>query len=620
MYTKLENAKTALQTGRQELAYRLCVDILSCESAFVDGWLFLACIYRNGGRYDLAVLAQKHALTLDPNNAQVRVQLISDLYQADKPSEALDILKTFLLQNPNMITLYARLLLESDRADLALVSLELPINKNHASEESRYLYAKALSQLGNVNNAIVFLQRIIQTSPISLQASNLLVDLLVSEGRLEEAIEALLCAVEIECNNYILYAKLGDLYLRTDKHNLAAESFKNAQRCDPNQPSPFLREASILDANESYDEAILAYQKYFRLDPIKKTVLLTLSSEQSLPRIPLSCLTESLSLPEGVQLIPSYLDESTAFGAHMVFSHIPKTAGMRFSTPISACISNYYSRAVLSRYSATLAQVAPRGQVVYIHSDRIDSLAMYRAMLSTFPEPNDDLIDFSFLVPHAIDSSGISKVLSQKYQINPIRLAIWRDPRDRLISALRYLWRSSGGDTELLEIMIRNNHSFLDNSIHKAYYADSEYHANASSKLNTNIDYLININSFFVLDQIMSFYLSRCRLPNLIISSRINATKDSYNLSSSRLNDLYLRCVDKGFIENDLRLYSQGAVIDYLPPEFQLSSNASTLKLHPLTIIIKTDTADRTTGSGSIIPTELLLSEDGKKLLVQTFA
>ena len=85
-----------------------------------------------------------------------------------------------------------------------------------------------------------------------------------------------------------------------------------------------------------------------------------------------------------------------------------------------------------------------------------------------------------------------------------------------------------------------------------------------------HVDYLIDIGDFSVMNQVMSSFLSRCRLPNIIINKKVNVTSSDKKLDSEIVDSLITRCVDSGFISLDYTPEIGKMVSKLLPAEFEL--------------------------------------------------
>ena len=123
--------------------------------------------------------------------------------------------------------------------------------------------------------------------------------------------------------------------------------------------------------------------------------------------------------------------------------------------------------------------------------------------------------------------------MKDQFDVVPRRLAAWRDPLKRLRSALEYLYRTSEYNLDLVREKIDQKDSFLDNAIYRGCFSDFSSNMLLSEDQDKQIDYLIDIGDYSVMNQIMSSFLSRCRLPNIIVNKKVNTIPDVNKMDSS---------------------------------------------------------------------------------------
>ena len=133
-------------------------------------------------------------------------------------------------------------------------------------------------------------------------------------------------------------------------------------------------------------------------------------------------------------------------------------------------------------------------------------------------------LNFSFLTPHGISSSELSVDVEEKFDIKLTRLAGWKNPRKRLESALNNLYQKSKGDLDYMHTKIDKNDPFLDNAIYRGCNNDFSSQISPNSDNDIQVDNLIDIGDFSVMKEVMSSYLSRRRLPNIIVNKKVKIT------------------------------------------------------------------------------------------------
>ena len=130
----------------------------------------------------------------------------------------------------------------------------------------------------------------------------------------------------------------------------------------------------------------------------------------------------------------------------------------------------------------------------------------------------------------------------------------------------------------------------------------------------SNIDYLININQSSSMNRLMTYFLSRCRMPNLLVPKKLNVADNFRSMDKSKLRDLMKRCEDDGFLTFDLSAPVVGMIENKLPVEFELGAEIFSLPLHPLTLI------NHRSGKGlELVQTDYLSTAAGQKYLFDCF-
>ena len=200
----------------------------------------------------------------------------------------------------------------------------------------------------------------------------------------------------------------------------------------------------------------------------------------------------------------------------------------------------------------------------------------------------------------------------------PFRLAAWREPRERFLSALHYLYREAGGSMDKVFKDLSDKKPFLHNAIYR-YVFDCVDGDLVESQGAIAVDYLLEIADHSLLNQLQSSFLSSNGLPNLIVSKRFNVTKADYRMSADDearlLNEFPMEdyvCMDESDAVNSLRTLE-------LPLE--LSCSPSSDELHPLTVIVSDSTKQTSSGYESeICLTADLLGDRGRQKLQRIFA
>ena len=362
------------------------------------------------------------------------------------------------------------------------------------------------------------------------------------------------------------------------------------------------------------DGAADAFAEYYRLKPIAQCFSF---ASAVAPRFP--NLTALVKVPEIAEFIPSYVSDVIPFGMHLMYVHIPKAGGIRFSNPIFGCIQEMLLNGGWEKCRDLAASAFGRQEFAMMASHRIDSAPMRDGIVAAFSSYDLPVLDFSFLTPHGISSRELSLAMREQFDVQPTRLATWRDPRTRLKSALHYLYRTFEGDLDLLRQKIDQKDPFLDNAIYRGCFSDFSPKVSRFEECDAQVDYLIDIGDFSVMNQVMSSFLSTCRLPNIIVNKKINVTSAGKKMDAAIADSLMEQCVGAGFISLDCDPAIQQLISHVLPSKFDLRADLSSATLNPLTFVFHAVTDVNTSGNSCLLPTEYLLTDRGQEFLRNTF-
>ena len=377
----------------------------------------------------------------------------------------------------------------------------------------------------------------------------------------------------------------------------------------------YLNLGIALNEEGEFEAAADAFAGHYRLKPIAQSV----SFASDVAFQPLN--TQSVvKVPEGAEFIPSYVSDAIPFGMHLMYVHIPKAGGIRFSNPIFGCIQEMLLKGGWDEYRDIAASAFGRQEFAMMASYRIDSAPMRDGIIAAFSSYDLPSLDFSFLTLHGVSSRELSLAMRGQFDVQPIRLATWRDPGKRLKSALDYLYRTSEGDLDLVREKIDQKDPFLDNAIYRGCFSDFSSRVSPDERNDAQVDYLIDIGDFSVMNQIMSSFQSRCRLPNIVVNKNVNVTSADKRMDADIADSLVDKCLDRGFISLDCVSEIEQMVSKELPAEFDLQVNPSSASLNPLTFVVSAATDVTTLLNNCLLPTEYLMTDQGQEFLRKTFA
>ena len=410
------------------------------------------------------------------------------------------------------------------------------------------------------------------------------------------------------------YFALGIALKEIGDHKEAIANYRKVTELKPELAGTYFALAIALREEGNHKEAADAFAEHYRLKPIAQSIFLS-SPSRSIP----ATTPDEVKVSEETEFIPSYISDKIQFGMHMMYVHIPKTGGIRFANPIFGCIREMLLKGGWKKYPELATDAFGKERISLIASHRIDSSPMRDGIVEALASYNLPSLDFSFLTPHGISSSEMSVAMDEKFDIKLTRLAGWKDRRKRLESALNYLYRASKGDLDYVYAKIDQNDPFLDNAIYRGCCNDFSSQISPNSYNDIQVDNMIDIGDFSVMNKVMSSYLSRCRLPNIIVNKKVNITPEDKKIDANVTKSLVETCIKAGFISLDCSPAIGKIVTRELPASFKLDFDRSSAYLHPLTYVMKSVTDVETSTSAYLLPTNYLNTDKGQELLRKTF-
>ncbi|HQZ16399.1 MAG TPA: tetratricopeptide repeat protein [Vicinamibacteria bacterium] len=234
LYSVLRNAKAALDTWK-----RLSI----ADPRNIDAFMQVANLSINAGDTKGAVEALETAAAADPQNARV-LQVLGDIQrEGGKTEEALKRYEAAAKLDPrDLITRLkiGEILIDSHRGTDALEIAGEMLKEDASNRFGLDLKARALKELGRVDEALEIAESLAASDPKDLKAAFLVVTLLEQKGALEQAdarLSALLRrntsnedADSIARNNRVFWAHAGMVRQRLGRYQEAADAFGEAAK------------------------------------------------------------------------------------------------------------------------------------------------------------------------------------------------------------------------------------------------------------------------------------------------------------------------------------------------------------------------------------------------------
>ena len=593
------------------------------HSVFIDpasfkAWVNLGNCLLDFHRIEESIAAFNEALKSDPSCFQALMGLCRAYGDLSQWVESLAIAQQALLVDPSShdAAFWVGFSLHKlDRKQDAVNAYRAALNTTPVAANTHLYLASALEGLSEEKDALNHYELATKIDPTLSLAFTYWGALLQKGGDLNLAIDKFRQGVDSDPLSAIAFVSLGTALYEDGQHEEAIASYRKAIEVKPDFADAYLNLGNVLKEEGEAEAAADAFAEHYRLKPIAQSVCFPSAAAFQ----PLNIASEVI-VPEGAEFIPSYVSDAIPFGMHLMYVHIPKAGGIRFSNPIFSCIQELLLKGGWEKHPELAASAFGRERISLMASHRIDSDPMRDGIVAAFSSYDISELDFSFLTPHGVSSRELSLAMRDQFDVQPMRLATWRDPRKRLKSALDYLYRTSEGDLGLVREKIDQKDAFLDNAIYRGCFSDFSPQMLPDERRDAHVDYLIDLGDFSVMNQIMSSFLSRCRLPNIVVNKKVNVTSADKRMDAAIADSLMEQCVDAGFISLDTAPVIELMVSRHLPSEFELQIDPSSAAFHPLTFVVSATTDIMTSLGNCLIPTKYLLTDEGQEFLRKTFA
>ena len=239
--------------------------------------------FETNGNSDMAaqsIASYQQALKLDPNSAVIMVRLAEIYAESQRVRDAVLEAQQALKQEPDNIDahrLLARIYVQSvgdlDSGDVQLANVGKAVTEFQAilkiapDDETSALWLARLYRFQNKQtDAEKLLRELLNRDPDLGQALEQLSQILIDEGRSQEAID-LLKQAAVDSASADVYDLLGDAYSQAKNYPSAEEAYRNAIEQDPDDPGHRHGLASALIAENKYAEAVEQFKKLTELEP-----------------------------------------------------------------------------------------------------------------------------------------------------------------------------------------------------------------------------------------------------------------------------------------------------------------------------------------------------------------
>jgi tetratricopeptide (TPR) repeat protein len=295
---ELNLATLLIRTGRHEEAVRDLDQILGEHPSLASAHALYGRALAGMGDLDQAILRYRTALELEPDDQEIRKELVDVLRDAGRLDEAIRELELVLLvqpDQPDLLVKLGRILRDAGRQDeaddrfaqairlkpelresldaegitvdesLLQAPQQKPQDIDTADIEAVIRRADQLAQVGQHREAAELYRKVLRSHPTDAVTHYKLGQVLSADGQYDPAIKAYNRAIELSPDFALAYVGLGNTYRAlNDPHN-ALKSYQHAARADPNLIAAHYDAATVLDHLGRTKEAISAMRRALEL-------------------------------------------------------------------------------------------------------------------------------------------------------------------------------------------------------------------------------------------------------------------------------------------------------------------------------------------------------------------
>jgi tetratricopeptide (TPR) repeat protein len=196
------------------------------------------------------------------------------LKEKGKPEQAVDALKTAIVENPKQLELYLNLssLYEAlDKPEEGLVLLLDSEKRFEGDSRLQFRIGVIYDKLGKRAESIERMKKVISVNPRDAQALNFVGYTYAEMGiNLEEALSYLKKAVEIRPNDGFILDSLGWVYFKLKKYDEAARHLEEAVALVPEDSTIAEHLGDVYHARHENKKALALYRKALAIEPDRK--------------------------------------------------------------------------------------------------------------------------------------------------------------------------------------------------------------------------------------------------------------------------------------------------------------------------------------------------------------
>jgi tetratricopeptide (TPR) repeat protein len=239
--------------------------------------LYLAMAYEEKGQLETAY-AEFLKIPRDSNPYIDAIGHISFILKAQgKPEQAVEVLKTAIVDNPHQLELYMNLsaLFEAlDKPDDGLALLFEAEKQFDSDPRLHFRIGVLYDKLGKRAESIERMKKVISLNPKDAQALNFLGYTYAEMGiNLDEALTYLKKAVDIRPNDGFILDSLGWVYFKLKKYDEASRYLEEAVALVEDDSTIVEHLGDVYHARKEHKKALKSYKRALEIDPDRKELI-----------------------------------------------------------------------------------------------------------------------------------------------------------------------------------------------------------------------------------------------------------------------------------------------------------------------------------------------------------
>jgi len=227
-------------------------------------------VYLKAGKYPEAVIALENVARVDPLSSQAFLKLGGAYLSLPDPRKALSAFSRATQLNPDLVEAQfhaAELLLVRGRVDEAKARAQFVVQKDPANRQAWLLLAQSYASKRQWDHAVQTLSQLLERDPKAVDGDLLLGDVLIAQGKVQEALSRYQEAVSLAPKDPRAYYGLGVAYRLSKRDDQAIAGFETALSLNPDMVNALGQETAIYWNRRDQARAIARVQDQIQRSP-----------------------------------------------------------------------------------------------------------------------------------------------------------------------------------------------------------------------------------------------------------------------------------------------------------------------------------------------------------------